>query len=181
MCELPAAGLRRSVLGLGILALTILSGPSPKTNRQAGVIPPEVLNVMAAYGADIATLDRHSRDYKLPEQIDWKGRPGSVNQSATLFGDPAKPGLYVTLLKRGPNDWSQPHSHPNDRFITVLSGTMWIGTGAKFDPANTVPLKPGGFVRDIANQVHYDGTKEDGLVIEIVGMGPSTSTPAAAR
>lgn len=75
--------------------------------------------------------------------IEWKGRPGSGNQSAILFGDPSKPGLYVQLLKRGPNNWSQPHSHPNDRFITVLAGTMWIGTGAKFDPENTVPLKPG--------------------------------------
>lgn len=181
MSNLARLGVRRSVLALGIFALTFLSGPSAKTNRQSGLTLPEVLSLTAAYGADAVTLDRKSRDFKLPDQIEWKGRPGSVNQSAILFGDPTKPGLYVTLLKRGPNDWSQPHSHPNDRFITVLAGTMWIGTGAKFDPNNTVPLKPGGFVRDIANQVHYDGTKEDGLTIEIIGMGPSTSTPAEVK
>jgi hypothetical protein len=164
-----------SKLALGIFALTILSAPSGRTSRR------DVPNLTAAYGADAVILDRAARDFKMPDQIEWKGRPGSTNQAAILFGDPAKPGLYVQLLKRGPNDWSRPHSHPNDRFITVLAGTMWIGTGAKFDPNNTVPLKPGGYVRDIANQVHYDGTKEDGLTIEIIGMGPATSTPAEAK
>lgn len=181
LSTLARLGLRRSALALGVLALMVFSDPSVRTSKGSGPIPAEVLNFMAAYGADAVTLDRNSRDFKLPDQIEWKGRPGSGNQSAILFGDPAKPGLYVQLLKRGPNDWSRPHSHPNDRFITVLAGTMWIGTGTKFDPNNTVGLKPGGFVRDIANQVHFDGSKDDGLTIEIVGMGPATSTQAETK
>jgi len=179
--KLARLGLRWSALALGVLALTVLSNPSAKTNQRAGLIPPDVMKLMAVYGAEAVTLDRNSRDYKLSDQIEWKGRPGSGNQSAILFGDPSKPGLYVQLLKRGPNNWSQPHSHPNDRFITVLAGTMWIGTGNKFDPEKTVPLKPGSFVRDIANQTHFDGSKADGLTIEIVGMGPATSTQAETK
>ena len=179
--KLARTGLRWSALALGVLALTILSNPSAKTNQRAGQFPPDIMKLMAVYGADAATIDRNARDYKLPDQIEWKGRPGSGNQSAILFGDPSKPGLYVQLLKRGPNNWSQPHSHPNDRFITVLAGTMWIGTGAKFDTENTVPLKPGSYVRDIANQTHFDGSKADGLTIEIVGIGPATSTQAEKK
>lgn len=64
--------------------------------------------------------------------------------------------------------------HPNDRFIAVLAGTMKIGTGAKFDKDHTVSLGPGSVIRDIANQIHYDGTGPEGLTIEITGMGPST-------
>ena len=179
--ELARIGIRWSALALGVIVLTVLSNPSAKTHQRTGLLPPDVMNVFAAYGADAATIDRNARDYKLADQIDWKGRPASGNQSAILFGDPSKPGLYVQLLKRGPNNWSQPHSHPNDRFITVLAGTMWIGTGAKFDPENTVPLKAGSYVRDIANQMHFDGSKADGLTIEIVGMGPATSTPAETK
>lgn len=179
--KLGRRGLRWSALALTVMALTILSNPSAKTNRQAGLLPPDIMKLMAVYGADAATIDRNARDYKLADQIEWKGRPGSGSQSAILFGDPSKPGLYVQLLKRGPNNWSQPHSHPNDRFITVLAGTMWIGTGSKFDPENTVPLKPGSYVRDIANQTHFDGSKADGLTIEIVGIGPATSTQAEAK
>jgi hypothetical protein len=55
---------------------------------------------------------------------------------------------------------------------------MLIGTGAKLDRNNTVAIGPGGIVRDIANQTHYDGTGPDGVTIEIIGMGPSTLTRA---
>jgi len=181
MSKLARPGFRWAALALGVLALTVLSNPSAQTNRRSGLFPPDVMKLMAVYGADAATIDRNARDYKLADQIEWKGRPGSGNQSAILFGDPSKPGLYVQLLKRGPNNWSQPHSHPNDRFITVLAGTMWIGTGAKFDPENTVPLKPGSYVRDLANQTHFDGSKADGLTIEIVGIGPANSTQPEAK
>jgi hypothetical protein len=181
MSKLARLSLRWSALALGVLALTVLSNPPAKTSRQTSLFPPDVMHLLAAYGADSAAIDRNSRDYKLADQIEWKGRPGSGSQSAILFGDPSKPGLYVQLLRRGPNNWSQPHSHPNDRFITVLAGTMWIGTGAKFDTENTVPLKPGSYVRDIANQMHFDGSKADGLTIEIVGIGPATSNQAESK
>jgi hypothetical protein len=181
MSKLARLGLRRSALAVGILALTVLSDPSAKTSKRTGVIPPDVLNLMAVYGADTVTIDRNAREYKLPDQIEWKGRPGTGSQSATLVGDPSKPGLYVQLLRRDPNNWSRPHSHPNDRFITVLAGTMWIGTGTKFDPDNTIPLKAGSYVRDIGNQTHFDGSKADGLTIEIVGIGPVTTAQAEAK
>lgn len=181
MSRLGRLSLRLSALIVCVSALVVLSDPSAKTSKRAGVVPPEVANLMAAYGAETVTLDRNAREYKLPDQIPWSGRADSGNQSAILLGDPSKPGLYVQLLRRGPNNWARPHSHPNDRFITVLSGTIWIGTGTKFDPDNTVALKPGGFVRDIGNQVHFDGTKEDGVTLEIVGMGPTTTTSPAEK
>jgi hypothetical protein len=173
MSKLARLGLRRTALALGILALAVLSGPSTKTNQRAGLTPPDLRNLLAVYGADAVTVDRNARDFRLPDQIDWKSRPGSVTQAAIVFGDPSKPGLYVQLLKRGPDDWSQPHSHPNDRYITVLKGTFLIGTGAKFDRDSTVALGPGSIVRDIAHQMHYDGTGPDGATIQIIGMGPT--------
>ena len=168
---------RGPALALGILALAF-AGPWANTHHGSGPISSYAPNLLALYGADAVMLDHNAREYKPADQIEWKGRPGSASQTAILFGDPSKAGFYVQLLKRGPNDWSHPHSHPNDRFITVLKGTMLIGTGAKFDPNNTVALGPGSYIRDIANQTHFDGTGPDGMTIEIVGMGPSTVTQA---
>lgn len=173
MSKLARLGLRRTALALGILALAVFSGPSAKTNKRAGLTPPDIQNLLAVYGADAVTVDRNARDFRLPDQIDWKSRPGSATQAAIVFGDPSQPGLYVQLLKRGPDDWSQPHSHPNDRYITVLKGTFLIGTGAKADHAGTVALGPGSIVKDIAHQMHYDGTGPEGATIEIIGMGPT--------
>ncbi len=132
------------------------------------------LTVFSNHAAETAPIDRSMRDFKTPQDFDWKSRPGSASQTVALFGDPAKPGLYIQLLKRGPDDWSQPHSHQNERFITVIAGTFKIGTGDKFDKERTVSLGPGSVVRDIANQMHYDGTGPEGATIEIMGMGPTT-------
>ena len=73
---------------------------------------------------------------------------------------------------------SRPHFHPNDRYITVLSGTWWVGTGSKYDPASTVPLPAGSFVVHTGKQIHYDGAKEGDAVLQILGMGPADSTAA---
>ena len=125
-------------------------------------------------------LDPKALAYKLPDQIPWKDDPIGAKM-AVLQGDPSKPGLYVVLVKWTPHHMSHPHWHPNDRFITVISGTWWVGTGAKFDPDTTVPMPAGSFVTHFAKQIHYDGAKDTEAVLEIVGEGPATATPAEAK
>ncbi len=100
---------------------------------------------------------------------------------AVLAGNPEMPGLYVQLVKWHAHHMSHPHFHPNDRFIYVISGTWWVGTGTKFDPDSTVPVPPGSFVKHFGKQVHYDGAKDEDTVLEIVGEGPATSTPAEVK
>jgi len=125
-------------------------------------------------------LDPKVLAYKLPDQIPWKDDPLGA-KTAVLQGDPSKPGLYIMLVKWTPHHMSHPHWHPNDRFITVISGTWWVGTGAKFDPDKTVPIPAGSFVTHFGKQIHYDGAKDSEAVLEIVGDGPATATPAEAK
>jgi hypothetical protein len=118
--------------------------------------------------------------YKLPDQIAWQsmsGYPGS--QRAVMVGDPSKPGFYAVMVKwLAGNHFSHPHFHPHDRFITVLKGIWWVGSGTKFDPNATVPMPAGTFVTHFGKQVHFDGAKDEDAVLLIVGEGPATSTPA---
>jgi hypothetical protein len=132
------------------------------------------LGILAVSGADVPKIDRNARDFRLPDQFEWTERAGSTDKTATLYGDPSKPGMFVQVTKRGPNVWSQPHSHPNERFITVLAGTFYIGTGSKLDKDNTVAIGPGGVVHDIPNQMHYDGTGPEGATLEFIAMGPAS-------
>jgi len=125
-------------------------------------------------------LDPKALAYKLPDQISWKDDPMGAKM-AVLRGDPSKPGLYVVLVKWTPHHMSHPHWHPNDRFITVISGTWWVGTGAKFDPDTTVPMPAGSFITHFAKRIHYDGAKDSEAVLEIVGEGPATATPAETK
>jgi quercetin dioxygenase-like cupin family protein len=127
-----------------------------------------------------ADLNPAALIYKLPNQLEWKeALPGA--KQAVLKGDPSKPGLYIVLIKWSPRSMSRPHFHPHDRFITVISGTWWVGTGNKFEPESTVPMPAGSFVTHFGNQVHYDGAKDEECVIEIVGEGPATATPAETK
>jgi hypothetical protein len=128
----------------------------------------------------INDLDAKVLAYKLPDQIPWKDDPIGA-KAAVLQGDPSKPGLYVMLIKWTPHHMSHPHWHPNDRFITVISGTWWVGTGAKFDPDKTVPFPAGSFITHFGKQIHYDGAKDSEAVLEIVGEGPATATPAEEK
>ena len=124
-----------------------------------------------------ADLDTSVLAYKLPGDIQWRESlitPG--NRQAILFGDPNKPGPYVVRNWFKAGNFSRPHFHPNDRFIVVLSGTWWIGTGEKFDPNNTQPMTPGSFVVHYGGKVHYDGAKDEDCAVEIHGIGPATST-----
>ena len=109
----------------------------------------------------------------LPKDLKWTGTGG--NRQAILFGDPAKAGMYAILVKWLPGNMSRPHTHPSARYITVIKGTWWLGWGEKYDPASTYPVKEGTFVEHYANQVHYDGAKDEECIIEIVGMGPAES------
>jgi quercetin dioxygenase-like cupin family protein len=134
-----------------------------------------VATVVAVAPTRAVELDPKAVMFKLPDNIEWKGT--GDNRRAVLVGDPDKPGLYIVLNKwLAGNHFSRPHFHPNDRFITVIKGTWWVGSGRKFDPANTVPMHEGTFVTHYGGQVHWDGAKDEDAIILIVGMGPATNT-----
>ena len=144
-------------------------GEAPATN-----IP---VKVPAETPGAYTGLDPKAVAYVRPEQYKWRdpSHKTPTNQ-VILHGDPSKPGLYVTLNKFTAGAFSRPHFHPNDRFIMVLQGTWWVGTGPNFDTNNTVPMPTGTFVTHFGKGIHYDGSKEGDVLVLITGMGPATST-----
>jgi hypothetical protein len=128
-----------------------------------------------------ADLDPKAIKIQLPADIKWVKNANGSAESAVLVGDPSKPGLYVVLQKWLPHNNSRPHFHPNDRFITVISGTWWVNTGPKYDPEGMRPVPAGSFVTHYAKEIHYDGARDTEAVLQIVGIGPATSTAAEQK
>ncbi|UGA41882.1 cupin domain-containing protein [Bradyrhizobium quebecense] len=125
-----------------------------------------------------AELNPAAVTYKLPDQIRWSPVDARGAQNAVVVGDPSKPGFYMVYTKwtKG-NHFSRPHFHPNDRYIVVLKGTWWVGSGPKFDPDHgTVAMPAGSFVTHFGKQVHWDGAKDEDAVLLIMGEGPATAT-----
>ena len=154
---------------------------TPFTRRQSLLLP-IVPSILSSGLARAGELNPAAVAFRLPDQIQWGPLSPSGAQNAVLAGDPTKEGLYVVMTKwHAGNHFSHPHFHPHDRFITVLSGTWWVGSGTTFDPDATVAMPVGTFVTHFGQQVHFDGAKSEDAVLLIVGEGPATATPAEVK
>ena len=150
--------------------------------RRLFIIAASLLLSPAAVAADPdpSILDPKALSFLMPADVKWAPAAVAGLETAVLAGDPNKPGsFYITLNRWKPGSFSRPHFHENDRYIYVISGTWWVGTGDVFDPDNaTVPMGPGAFVTHHAKQIHWDGAKDDGAIIAIMGTGPAASKPS---
>jgi quercetin dioxygenase-like cupin family protein len=150
--------------------------------RRSLALLPALAPFLSIGSAHAAALNPAAVTFKLPDQIQWTPPSPAGSQASVLVGDPTKEGLYLVLTKwLAGNHFSHPHFHPHDRFITVLKGTWWVGSGTKYDPDGTVPMPAGTFVTHYGQQVHFDGAKDEDAVLLIVGEGPGTSTPAEVK
>jgi quercetin dioxygenase-like cupin family protein len=103
--------------------------------------------------------------------------PGRVpgHEIAPLIGASNKPGAYVERVRFPANAISQAHSHPEDRTYTVISGTWYVGYGDTYDPAKLKALPPGSFYTEPANVTHFSLTKDEAVLVQISGNGPSAT------
>src|ERR1700754_4609682 len=95
------------------------------------------------------------------------------NARANILGDDGKPGIYVNRTKFPPNTKIQPHTHPDERVVTVISGTLFMGYGERLDEGATKMLTAGSIWTEPANQPHFVFTKDEEAIIQVVGHGPS--------
>jgi quercetin dioxygenase-like cupin family protein len=118
-----------------------------------------------------------------PAEVRWRDIPNSHGaQEAVLLGDPEKPGMYVVRVKFPPHVMDAPHWHPNARYVTVLEGTWYAGTGNTFDAAKAVPLKAGSFMFHPAKAVHWDGSAGNApVIVQIIGEGPAQTVQVDAK
>jgi quercetin dioxygenase-like cupin family protein len=119
-----------------------------------------------------------------PGDVKYTINPASPAQSAVLYGDPSKPGLYVLRVRIPANTSLPVHTHPDDvRIVSILSGTLYFGYGERFDESKLVAYAPGSFYKEPIGAAHYSWTKESEVICDVIGMGPSTTVlvPQASK
>ena len=84
--------------------------------------------------------------------------------------------MYAIRRKFKPGELSRPHFHDQDRLVTVIKGTWYSDEGDVYDPSRAMPVKVGGFMLHPAGLHHYDGAKNEEVIVQIVGMGPVKTT-----
>lgn len=110
----------------------------------------------------------------VPDNIQWNPNSDIVGvESAIAIGDPAGSELYVLLGKMDEGTVFPAHVHPDNRITTVLSGVMYYGTGAQFEPDNAQSYPTGSVVYTPAGLPHYMWSKDGELVAQETGFGPT--------
>ena len=90
-----------------------------------------------------------------------------------LYGDTSKAGLSTVIVRIAPHTRFQPLTHPNDGFVTVLSGRWYLGFGTSFDKSKLSTLKAGDFYTEPANEYHFAETRNEPVIMAVTTYDPS--------
>jgi quercetin dioxygenase-like cupin family protein len=122
-----------------------------------------------------------ARDFRsirlVPDEFRWVAGPNGVSR-VDLAGSQSTPGLYAYRLRLPRGYRARPHSHPDDRVVTVISGVFYVGLTDRFDETVVKRLPPGSIWTEPAGQPHYGWAKDGEVEIHVVGYGPSGTTLA---
>ena len=82
-----------------------------------------------------------------------EGKPGIY--SANIVGSPGKAGIYVVLVKMDKGGQNAPHTHPDGRMTTVISGQVAYGIGKRADLAAAKIYSAGSYYYTPPNVPHF--------------------------
>lgn len=104
-----------------------------------------------------------------PDQLKWAPVPSLLPgaMSTVVFGEPSKAGPYAYRVKFPRNFKVQPHSHPESRTYTVLSGTFYQGEGDTFDESKLMARPTGSYYTYVPGKAHFGATRGEEVVLQI--------------
>jgi quercetin dioxygenase-like cupin family protein len=129
-----------------------------------------VLSALAA--AVIATSEiRAQSNAVTPDQLKFNRNPATGSEIAVVMGKPGEPGPFVLRVRYPAGLKAMPHSHPNDTYVTVISGVLRYAEGEKFDESKFKDYPAGSFFVIPANVPHYENATAP-MEFQAHGMGP---------
>ena len=170
-------------LAAACVAAIALSGCSRMTQPASDAAPasePAAAPAAASSGTVTLPTGYPERPFVRVEfdKLNWRPTEGNTLgvETAGVEGDPSKPGFYLTINHFPAGVMSRPHYHPDERYVLVLRGTWHTDEGNVFRPKETLPLKPGDFMRHPKDGPHYDGALNEDTWVAISGYGPTKAT-----
>ena len=116
-------------------------------------------------------------EFKFPDGAAGTGTSGvSGIRTVVLKGNPDQAGLYTIMLRIPASTRIGAHVHQDDRVATVVSGTWYIGYGDSFNKSELKALPPGSFYTEPANRTHFAETRDEPVLVQITGVGPSSTS-----
>ena len=143
-------------------------GKTAKTTSQSGdkMKKEKTQPAMAAVGA--------KKNAYTPAEMKWGDGPPFIPagaKMAVLDGNPMGDEIYTIRLKMPAGYKVAPHWHPKREEVTVISGTLNVGMGDKFDASKMKPYPAGSFAYLDPDMHHYVQAKS-ATELQIHGRGP---------
>jgi quercetin dioxygenase-like cupin family protein len=98
-------------------------------------------------------------------------------EAATIIRGEGAAGLYTIRVKVARGGSIAPHTHPDTRILTVVSGEVYYGFGDKVDMANAKLYAAGAVFVAPANAPHWAEATTSDVVYQEAGAGPTAFVP----
>ena len=127
----------------------------------------------ACLAATAAAAQQPDTPVGTPDSMTWNAAPFPGISIAVAAGSPMASGMYAIFVRFTPGAKAQPHTHPDQRIVTVLSGVIYVGIGTQIDPSKALTLKAGNVIVIPADAPHYGWTTDSEAILQEVGTAPT--------
>jgi quercetin dioxygenase-like cupin family protein len=141
-----------------------------------------LVGLSAVMAVSVAVQAQEASIQLLPEQIKWEALPADVAPGAELMvlvGPLDKPVHYTLRVHLDKGGMVTPHTHPDNRYVTVLAGEVYAGMGDTVNEATSRRFPAGSFFVVPAGHVHYSWAKDSEVTYQESGIGPTSSNYVA--
>lgn len=112
----------------------------------------------------------------LPDVLKWGGPPQiPALKVAWVLGSEAAAETYALRVRLQQGGKIPVHTHPDTRYSTVLSGTLYVGFGETFDESTLVVVPTGAVYVAPAGVKHYLYAKDGDVEYQEGGVGPTAT------
>jgi quercetin dioxygenase-like cupin family protein len=110
----------------------------------------------------------------LPETLQWSGPPTIPGlKGAWILGGEKESGMYAQRVTLSAGARIPPHTHPDTRYSTILSGTLHVAFGARPTDADFVAVPAGAVYVAPAGQPHTLWARDGEVTYQEAGNGPT--------
>lgn len=110
----------------------------------------------------------------LPDGLNWTSPPPIPGLwAAWMLGTETGDQGYLVRVRLAPDTRIPPHTHPDERITTVLSGTLYVGFGERFEEASLVAVPAGAVYLAPAHVPHYLWARDGVVSYQETGRGPT--------
>jgi anti-sigma factor ChrR (cupin superfamily) len=129
--------------------------------------------IVACFASSMAWAQGAGHVMVTPNDLKWADVPSLPPGAkiAVIEGPLTEAGPITFRLKFPAAYKVPPHWHPAVEHVTVISGTLNMGTGDKLDEAKTMALPTGSMAIMQPKTNHFAWTKDE-TIVQVHGIGP---------